>query len=198
MSGATKDVEQFMDTIEQLSICVATLGCKHASAIANVMTNLKDPTLVAPVRPSRTYLSGSVSDAVETTDWITLVVVNIPMVNDIDYQATMDEYLSKNRRYDAELENWDENNAKGYYLVFQHCPKDLEEELRNQDSWKIAEDARSVIALLFLIRDLPFNKTDRRRSIMATVEADADLYLDMQQPDQSTDDFYKTFTAQVD
>ena len=33
---------------------------------------------------------------------------------------------------------------------------------------------------------------------MATVEADADLYLGMQWPDQSTDKFYKTFTAQVD
>ena len=33
---------------------------------------------------------------------------------------------------------------------------------------------------------------------MATVEADADLYLDTQRPDQSTDEFYKTFNAQVD
>ena len=33
---------------------------------------------------------------------------------------------------------------------------------------------------------------------MATVEADTDLYLSMQRPDQSTDDFYKTFTAQGD
>ena len=33
---------------------------------------------------------------------------------------------------------------------------------------------------------------------MATVEADAGLYLGTQRPDQSTDDFYKTFTAQVD
>ena len=33
---------------------------------------------------------------------------------------------------------------------------------------------------------------------MATVEANEDLYLGMQRPDQSTDDFYKTFTAQVD
>ena len=33
---------------------------------------------------------------------------------------------------------------------------------------------------------------------MVTVEADADLYLGTQRPDQSTDKFYKTFTAQVD
>ena len=33
---------------------------------------------------------------------------------------------------------------------------------------------------------------------MATVEADADLYLGTQRLDQSTDKFYKMFTAQVD
>ena len=33
---------------------------------------------------------------------------------------------------------------------------------------------------------------------MATVEADADMYLGTQRPDQRTDEFYKTFTAQVD
>ena len=55
------------------------------------MTDLKDPTLVAPVRPSRTYLSGSGPDKVNTTNRITMGVVNIPMVNDIDYQATVDE-----------------------------------------------------------------------------------------------------------
>ena len=60
------------------------------------------------------------------------------------------------------------------------------------------EDARSVIAILLLIRDLYFKNTDRKRSIMATVEADADMYLGTQRPDQRTDEFYKTFTAQVD
>ena len=82
--------------------------------------------------------------------------------------------------------------------MLQHCLKELKAELRNQDSWKTAEVARSVIAILLLIWDLSFNKMDRKRSILATVEADADLYHGMQRPDQSTDKFYRTFTAQVD
>ena len=82
--------------------------------------------------------------------------------------------------------------------MLQHCLKELEAELRNQDSWKTAEDAISVITILLLIWDLPFNKTDRKRSIMATMEADTDLYLGTQRPDQSTYEFYKTFTAQVE
>ena len=57
---------------------------------------------------------------------------------------------------------------------------------------------RSVIAILLLIWDLYFNKTDMKRSIMATVEADTDLYIDTQRPDQSTEELYKTFNVQVD
>ena len=82
--------------------------------------------------------------------------------------------------------------------MLQHCPQELEAELRNQESWKTAEDARSVIAIVLIIQDLSFIKTDRKRSIMATVEANTDLYLGTQRPDHSTDKFYKTFTAQLD
>ena len=162
------------------------------------MTNLKNLVLVVPARPIRTYFCGSGPYAVKTTNQITLGMVNIPMVVNIDYQDTMDEYLSKKRRYENQLENWDENDAKGYYLVLQNCPKELEADLRNQNSWKTEEYVRSVIAVLLLIRDLSFNKTYRKRSIMATVEADAGLYIGMKRLDQSTNKFYMTFTAQVD
>ena len=87
---------------------------------------------------------------------------------------------------------------KGYCALLQHCLKEIEAELQNQDSWKTAEDARIIIAILILIRDLSFNKTDRKRRIMVTVLADLDLYIEAQRPDQITDEFYKTFTAQVD
>ena len=100
-SGTAKYAAQFMDTVEQLSHYVATSGWKQASVLAKVMTDLKDPTLVAPVSTTRTYLSVSVPDVVKTTDRITLGVVNTLMVEDINYQDTMDEYLSKKRRYDA-------------------------------------------------------------------------------------------------
>ena len=103
-----------MDTIKQLSRYVATLGWKQASALAKAMTYLKDPALVAPARPTITYLRGLGPGVVKTTDCITLGVVNTPMVGEIVYQATMDEYLSKKRKYDNQLENWDEKNEKGY------------------------------------------------------------------------------------
>ena len=164
-------------------------GWKQASALSKVMTDLKDPALVVPARPIRTYFCGSGPYAVKTTNRITLGMVNILMVVNIDYQDTMDEYLSKKRRYKNQLENWDENDAKGYYLVLQNCPKELEADLRNQNSWKTEEYVRSVIAVLLLIRDLSFNKTYRKRITMATVEADADLYIGTQRPNQIMDEF---------
>ena len=103
-----------MDTIEQILRYVATSSWKQASALAKVMIDLKDLTLVAPDRPTRMHLSGSEPNTVETNNRITLGVANIPMVDEIDYQATVDEYTSKKRRYYAQMENWDENNTKGY------------------------------------------------------------------------------------
>ena len=70
--------------------------------------------------------------------------------------------------------------------------------MRNQEFWNTAEDARTVIAILLFIQKLSSNKTDRKTTIMANVEADADLYLGTQRLDQRTDKFYKTFTVQVD
>ena len=74
----------------------------------------------------------------------------------------------------------------------------METELRNQEAWAKIDAARSVVDLLILIRDLQYNKTDRKRSIMATVQADFDLYTCSQNANQSTDEFYKVFTSTVD
>ena len=57
--GTAKDAAHFTDTIEQLSRYVATLVWKQDSVLAKVMTNLKDPALIVPARPTRTYLCGS-------------------------------------------------------------------------------------------------------------------------------------------
>ena len=83
-------------------------------------------------------------------------------------------------------------------MVLQHCPDELETELRNQEAWAKIDAARSVVDLLILIRDLQYNKTDRKRSIMATVQANFDLYTCAQKANQSTDEYYKVFTSTVD
>ena len=65
--GTAKDASQFMDTVDELLRYVATLGWKQASTLAKVMTDINDLALVAPVKPTRTYLSGLGPDAVKTT-----------------------------------------------------------------------------------------------------------------------------------
>ena len=71
-------------------------------------------------------------------------------------------------------------------------------EFRNQEAWAKIDDARIVVDLLVLIRDLQYNKTDRKRSIMATAQADFDLNTCAQKANQSTDEYYKVFTSTVE
>ena len=87
---------------------------------------------------------------------------------------------------------------RGYNLVLQHYLADLEAELKNQDAWGEVENTRSVVRLLTLIRDLQYNKTNRKCSIMATVEAEFNLFDGCQKNNQSTDAYYKVFTSTVD
>ena len=70
-----------------------------------------------PVRPVRVYISGTGSSAVETTSRLTEGMLNIAVVDDIDYSDKMDQYKSDKRKSESSAENWEENNAKGYNLV---------------------------------------------------------------------------------
>ena len=148
------------------------------------MIELKDPVFLMPVRPVRVYIYGTGSSAVETTSRLTAGMLNIEVMDDIDYSKKMDQYKSNKRKSKYSAENWEDNDAKGYNLVLQHCPAELEARLKNQDAWGEVEDTRSVVRLLTLIRYLQYNKTDRKRSIMATVEADFELFSRCQKKNQ--------------
>ena len=52
----------------------------------------------------------------------------------------------------------------------------MQTELKNQEAWAAIDDVKSVVRLLILIKDLQYNTSDRKRLIMATVEADFNLY----------------------
>ena len=140
------------------------------------MTELKDPVFPMPARPVRVYISGTGSSAVETTSRLTVGTLNIAVMDNIDYSDNMDQYKSDKRKSKSSAEKWEENDVNGYNLVLHYCPAELEAELKNQDAWGEVEDTQSVVRLLTLIRDLQYNKTDRKHSIMATVEADFELF----------------------
>ena len=77
------------------------------------MTELKDPVFPMPVRPVRMYISGTGYSAVETTSRLTAGVLNVAVVDDIDYSNDMDQYKRNKRKSESSVENWEENNAKG-------------------------------------------------------------------------------------
>ena len=49
-------------------------------------------------------------------------------------------------------------------------------ELKNQEAWVGINNTMFLVHLLVLIQDLQYNKLDKKRSIMTTVEADFDPY----------------------
>ena len=134
----------------------------------------------------------------QTTERMTVGgFINVPMVGNIDYKLTVDEYLEKKKKHDSDEECWTENNAREFNLVLQHSPLELEAELRNSDSWSTTENKRSVVKLLLMIRDITHHKRERKQTVMEAAESDADLYLTSQGKTDSIDNFYKVFTAQV-
>ena len=58
------------------------------------MTELKDSVFLMPVRPVCVYISGTGSSAVETTFRLTVGMLNIAVMDDIDYSDEMDQYKS--------------------------------------------------------------------------------------------------------
>ena len=100
---------------------------------------------------------------------------NVAVMDDLNYTIETWEYSCKISCYEKQLKVWGDNDTKGYMLVLQHCLKELQAELKNQEAWAANNDARSVVRLLVLIRDLQYNTSDRKWSIMATVETDFDL-----------------------
>ena len=195
-TGSTKDAAAFQDTVLKLARHVSTApGYKQGPTLSKAMTDLRDPQFDQPTRPVRKYCQNT--DNAEKKDRATGGKVNVEVMDDLDYAIETGEYSRKISRYETQLKVWGDNNAKGYALVLRHCPEELQAELKNQEVWTAIDNARSVVCLLVLIRDLQYNKSDRKRSIMATVEADLDLYL-CAQGKKITDEYYKIFTSTVD
>ena len=78
----------------------------------------------------------------------TAEILDIVVMDDIDYTDEMDQYKIEKRKSESSAKNWEENDAKGYNLVLQHCPAELEAELKNQDAWGEVENTRRVVRLL--------------------------------------------------
>ena len=52
----------------------------------------------------------------------------------LDYAIETGEYSCKISCYETYLDMWGDNDAKGCALVLQHCPEELQAELKNQEA----------------------------------------------------------------
>ena len=59
-----------------------------------------------PDKPVRVYISGMRSSLVETTSRLTAGMLNIAVMEDIDYSEKMDQYKSNKRKSESSTENW--------------------------------------------------------------------------------------------
>ena len=82
-----------------------------------------------PSTPVRQYYRNT--DGTVTTDRATAGTKNIAVIDDLDYAIETGEYSRKISRYKTQLEVRGDNDAKGYTLVLQHCPEELQAELKN-------------------------------------------------------------------
>ena len=85
-----------------------------------------------------------------------------------------------------------------YNLVLQHCPKYLEAELRNHTKWDATELTQDAISLLGIIWDVKLNLKESRQGTMNFVKCDVELKTTAQSSNETTDDYYKVFSARQD
>ena len=172
---STKNAAELQGTVQKLARHVSiAAGWKQGPMFGKAMTDLQDLVFNPPSRPMRHYYSkgGTVS-----TDRTTAGTKNVAVMDDLDYAIKTGEYSREISWYETQLKVWGDNDAKGYMLVLQHCPEELQAKLKNQEAWAVVNDAKSVVRLLVMIRDLQYNKSVRKRSIMATSKAVFDLFL---------------------
>ena len=95
------------------------------------MLELKSPSLISEVRPVKEYMMRGAKtldrfDANGST--------NPSVLDDAEYKLDLDLFVVASKTHLLETQAWKENNARVYNLMLQHCPKELEAELRIHDS----------------------------------------------------------------
>ena len=91
-----------------------------------------------PVRPPRKCYKfrtdQHISDQdpmVKTSDRFTNVQLNTKLVYNAEWKLDLDMFMVVQKKYEKDPDAWIENRARMYNLVLQHCPPDVEAELKN-------------------------------------------------------------------
>ena len=187
--GTAKNAAKFEDTVSQLARHVGTRNWQQSSVASKAMSTIRAPVIEEPTRPVREYWADAdrtqrTNNNMGGTD--VAPVPNQPVKEDWDHNLDVDDYKLKLKIFWEQTPTWKENKAKCYYLVLSHCPKELEQELRNSTRWSETEDDQDVVALLEMIRDITYPSwpsllfyiyfKERKESVMTIVESDVELF----------------------
>ena len=163
------------------------------------MEELKAPTFVKKEHSVRKYWSDEGQTlGTRNTHNVGSTTDTVPKTEDWEYKLVVDKYLEMYKTYKDGTKSWAENKGKWYYLVLQHCSPELKTELKNSAWWEEAATNTDIVALLLIIRDVMHNKKERAHNTMGLVENDVAMFTMPMESNDTLDDYYGVFKAQVD
>ena len=80
--------------------------------------------------------------------------------------------------------------------VLQHCPPDIEVELKNQSTWTSEQDKQNVVTLLLMICDITHNMRDSKQVVMTIVECAVEMNTTDQKSSETTEEYFDIFEDQ--
>ena len=136
LRGLTREASKFKETVSTLSRYVGTRSWSYSTIVATATLELKIPLLIALVRPVKEYMM----KGAKTLDRFDADgKTNPSVIDNANYKLYLDLFVVASKAHLLETQAWKENNVRVYNLVLQHCPKDLEAELRNHTKWDATE-----------------------------------------------------------
>ena len=55
-------------------------------------------------------------------------------------------------------------------MVLQHCPPDVEAELKNQSTWTAGQNEQNMVTLLLMISNIAHNMMESKQGVIDIVE----------------------------
>ena len=201
--GTMRDAEIFKDTLDKFAQHVGTWHMYGAANSVKAMKDMAEPVFTQPVHTPRKYYefrtNQQISDQepmVKTSDRFTNEHLNTKLVNDAKWKLDLDLFMVVQKKYEKDRDACIKNKAWTYNLVLQHCPPDIEVELKNQSTWTAGKDEQNVVTLLLMIRNTTHNMSEIKQSVMAIIDCAVQKKTTAHQSSETTEDYFDIFETQ--
>ena len=189
--GERRDAAKYTNVVDKLKEYVAVHFRDQTTVAVRATEELKSSAFVKLVCPVRIYRAdkGHTRKAKRKRN-TSAKKDTASKMEDWEHKLVVDKYLEGYKTYKEGTKIWAENIGKCYYLVLQHCPPEMETELKNLARWEAAATDTDVLALLLIICDVMQNKKERAQSTMGLVESNAALYTPTMESKDTFDEYY--------